>query len=120
MATLPGDGFTSPFGNGAGATQEAPSPTKGTDFTLAPTGQGRKTPVDNEKIAPNRAQRAGKTDFNADTVPAGGRTPFADPGALTPNVTKASGNRKPFKLKGAAASMDGEPSGEGGVGGLPA
>lgn len=122
MATNPGDGFTSPFGDGDGGTQEVARTARGTDFTLDPAGQGRKVPVDPERIAPNRAQRMGKSEFNPDSVPQGGRVLMADPARAETNMTKAigQGNRKPFKLTGGTPGPDSEV--EGGsteVGGLP-
>lgn len=124
MPTPPGNGFVSPFGDSAGATVEAPTVSRGTDFTQDSTGQARKVPVDNAKLFASRPQRSGPSNFAADSVPAGGRVTQADPsGTHETNATRArgQGTRKPFKLAGGAGpagEVEGD-GGEGGVGGLP-
>ena len=79
-------------------------PAGGTDFTKDINGKGRKVPVDQDKLFLNRPQKNGASDFNPDSVPAGGRILFADPASKEKNMTVAlgKGTHKPFKLSGGA------------------
>ena len=109
MAASSGDGTNPPFGNGAGATSEVgATPSSGTDFTQDVNGKARKSPVDNSKLFPNRAQKMGAGNFSADSVAPGGRILLADPAARETNGTRAigKGTHLPFKIKGGGQPAD--------------
>lgn len=115
-----GNGSTSPFGNGQGATASGPA-TKGNDFVKNPSGSGSKAGGNNFVTNPSGngdksggrdftedpggdAQASGEApDLNEGTVPAGGRILKRDPegdGFGDIGVGSIGSGRKPFKLNG--------------------
>lgn len=98
MAELSGNGSTSPFGDGAGATPSGPS-TGGNNFLTNPGGNGRKgggRDFTQEKAPP---QPTGAGGLNADSIPAGGRLPFNSTSGR--EIKNGPGDtRKPFRLMG--------------------
>jgi len=94
MADQPGNGYSSPFGNGAGNVggPSAPSGSPPRDFTSMVYQQGKMPP-------------GGMA--NPDSIPPGGRMPTAqmDPPASRAGNAVVAGNqqRKPFVLQGVAS-----------------
>lgn len=96
-----GDGLTSPFGNGAGAPEATGPATKANDFTTNPNGNGRLAGGRDFVAEGNRPQKGRADGFNPDSVPAGGRLPFADPKSRAEaTLQTVGGGRKPFRLNG--------------------
>ncbi len=92
---VPGDGKSSPFGDGSGAVSGVGATSKGNDFTKNPTGNGPKSKGMNFAGQENNLPQKGKWGgFNADSVPSGGRIPDVQPGK---GGAAAGGGRKPFK-----------------------
>ena len=85
----PGDGYTSPFGNGDGATTEQGPSTGAHDFITDPTSNDTVPGRDFTKDV--FVQKRGD-GCNPDTVPSGGRYPYEGPAQVPAN--------KPFKLTG--------------------
>jgi len=100
----PGNGSTSPFGDGNGATQ-ATGPSTGahdfvTDITTKDTmGGGR------DFTKESRSQQMGPPGYDPSSVPAGGTTPFREP-SVRVDVSTMGGveMHKPFKLNGEGAA----------------
>jgi len=108
MAENPGNGSESPFGNGAGATSLGAS-SGGNNFLTNPTGNGRKgggRDFTAEKPAP---QPMGAGGINQDTVPAGGRLPFASTTTRQVYNKPGEAGKKPFKLIGESAGSTATP-----------
>lgn len=103
MATegnTPGNGSTSPFGDGNGATQAAGAAKGNVDFTTNPNGDGS-PPARQDQMFQNRAQKGRADGWNPDTVPAGGRLPFNDPkGRAGATLQTVGSGKKPYKLGG--------------------
>jgi len=102
----PGNGSTSPFGNGAGATQTAGPARGGNDFTTNPNGNG--TPPGRFAEPVNRPQKGRADGWNPDTVPKGGRLPFVDPSSRQGASLQVAGSaKKPYRLGGEQAPSAG-------------
>lgn len=99
----PGDGKTSPFGNGKGATM-AGAAGGGHDFTKepeshAPSSGGR----DFTKESRPQSMARAEVVPNPQEIPAGGKVLKADPGPVSKTVAgSAPGPQppKPFRVKG--------------------
>lgn len=97
--STPGNGSTSPFGNGAGATQTAGSSKGSNDFTTNPTGNG--TPPGSLAEPANRPQKGRADGWNPDSVPKGGRLPFVDPSSRAgASLQPVGSGKKPYRLNG--------------------
>jgi hypothetical protein len=106
--STPGNGSTSPFGNGDGATQSAGSISKGTDFLTDPQGQSR-VAGGRDFTGENRPQKGRADGFNPSSVPAGGRLPFVDPKAREGATLQPVGAaKKPYRLGGEGGAQRGE------------
>jgi hypothetical protein len=107
-----GDGKSNPFGNGkSGATGN---------------GSGGSMPGYSDHRGPDRPQKMGASNFNADSVPKGGRVLKLDPpsdrqGLVGQTATKGLSGGLPFKINGGPAMPDSNAdSSEGGpVGDIP-
>lgn len=89
----PGNGYSSPFGNGNGATMTGPS-SGAHDFITDPASGAPKTGGRDFAAEPPPEQQSGNSGYNPDSVPQGGTLPFS--GEPQPNETA----NKPFKLNG--------------------
>ncbi len=118
MENQPGNGATSPFGNGQGATTAMGASTGAHDFIKDPKSADSMT-GGRDFSKENRAQMSGQpSDINADSVPTGGTLPYPSAG---PNGG-IMGVKKPFKLAGAmgvAGPMADEGASDGQVGDIP-
>jgi len=116
----PGDGSSSPFGNGQGATSALGAAKGGNDFVTNPRGwAGSMNGRNFLKEASTLKQPSGSADTSA-SEPAGGKILKAD--ATGVRDQNAVGARKPFVLKSVSASsgpVQTPPSPESGGGQLP-
>lgn len=93
MESKPGDGKTSPFGNGDGSTSGSAS--GGHDF-IKDNKSGASAPKITDFTAPIKMPPPDEQSYNPDSVPEGGDMPFSG----EPQATDAGAARKPFKLNG--------------------
>ena len=93
---VPGDGYSTPFGNGQGATMTRGASKSGNDFVTNPRGNvsnamGR----DFTKENMNSKQPSGESNVDESTVPQGGKQLLADP--TQPMAFTAKSPQMPFK-----------------------
>lgn len=98
----PGDGTSSPFGDGGGGAGGG-GMGQGNNFTTNPSGTpgagGGGQPDSYMESKPQQA--GGDPDINPAEIPQGGKDLFADPKPDTGNpigTTAGSGGRKPFRV----------------------
>lgn len=114
MADNPGNGYSSPFGNGNGNTS-GPS-VGGNDFTKNP--QGTSNPGKGEQLQFVTLQRKQQTGpivgvggANPDSIPPGGRLLTADPKNADNKTIAGTKQRLPFRLEGPKAPEAPPPQG---------
>lgn len=116
----PGDGKSSPFGNGNGNVAPGGS-SGGNDFNRNPSGNGPKGSVRNfvNQPAPKQPMGSPLDRVAPSSIPEGGTMPIQ---AMTPPASRSmaatlpgNAQHKPFRLQGAASVVnDGPSKGEGG------
>lgn len=89
----PGDGYTSPFGNGQGATSKGAS-TRGNDFVTNPRGNVSNS-MGRDFTKEKMVQPAGQSNVDESSVPGGGRQMLAD--ATSERAFTATKPQIPFK-----------------------
>lgn len=93
----PGNGMTSPFGNGNGATASGDS-SGAHDFLTDPKGSGAAAGGrDFTKESRPQSDAKKEVEPNSQEIPAGGLIPKAAPGAASKTMSCADSTRKPFK-----------------------
>lgn len=112
MENQPGNGATSPFGNGNGATSGGAS-SGAHDFIRDPKSNSPST-GGHDFTKENRPQKAGDNGANPASVPTGGKTPFVAPGA-TESRHPLGSEKKPFRLNGEGPAPEESPE----VGSVP-
>lgn len=97
-----GNGKTSPYGNGDGATTAGPN-SGAHDFIKDPsTTQGASGGRDFTKESRSQSEASPEVTPNPQEIPAGGKILFADPGPVSSKVSGTASHieHKPFRVKG--------------------
>ena len=99
--STPGDGKTSPFGDGRGGS--AGGNVSGNDFGTNPRGNPSGPKSIPDVMAVQRQQPKAKPDVNTQDAASGGLLPLdgmTPPASRTTGVGSIGNNQKPFKLNG--------------------
>ena len=97
--STPGDGKTTPLGDGNGGAGAGGSTDKSPDFSKVTTGGqtgggGRDFTKEHRSQTANATQEVGP---NPQTIPAGGKILLADPRPVSAVVAGSTGTKSPFK-----------------------
>lgn len=95
----PGDGNSTPFGDGNGGAGQGADTGKSPDFTQSVSG-GQTGGGGRDFTKENRSQTADavtEVTPNPQSVPTSGKLPLASPGAVSANVAGSTAPKTPYK-----------------------